>query len=765
MKNRNRSAINILLSALLLLVLFTGCAKSGGESESGTPADGAQAEAEVYYSVQETVIPDPDLAMSNQMEEGDWLREVDMTVVGDTVYRVTNRFMKSERSPEIGEMRPYLQILKPPYAEWESTLIPASYWDEALDDETALIPIFQILGAKDGQVFLEVNYWGGTYLGIWEEGEKGRLLGKLKSETAGDESFFLSADQTGYCYREKKDTYDRIVLDQEPDTKKVNGQIYGFFQDPADGGVYWYGLSQGKFGAWNADSGAVKGVWEADTGDFSFQYQNRIMVADGAGGVCLADRHALSLSNGGGAPVILFDFNARGYDLDDFLDLEPDEDDGFLALTKFESRLYLLELERSERPENRQELVLAIPELPRSGLSMLISRFNRQNDGRYHVTVREREENESWEDYVTRLQLELSDGKGPDLYSGSMFEPVAMVHNGNLQSLEGILEDEGDYWSAALDKGKIDGVLYGIPCECTLFLTAYDEKMTGNRQSWTLPEMMEAVQNSGIKMLERSLGGCDTVLFYGLFDNDNKAFIDWEAGESHLTEEPFLHFLEFVKEYADTGRYTEEEKRQLEKDGLIAAGAAGSGVASLGDMNYLEARYNGRASVIGYPRSQGNGIYVRANCLYLSASSDKREAAEAFFRFLLSEESQNSYAEFLTSRIEEFRPGDTSVARDPYFPVRLDAIERMIRTKQAERVTEEPINTGAVVFQREGLSEESAEKFRFLVEHALPDNWYAESIRGIVYEELEPYFSGQRSAEETARILDNKVQLYLDEHR
>ena len=153
MENRNKSTFIILLSALLLSVLFTGCAKSGGESESGTPADGAQAEAEVYYSVRETVIPNPDLAMSGQMEEGDWLREVDMTVVGDTVYRVTNRFMKSERFPEIGEMRPYLQILKPPYTEWESILIPASYWDEALDDESALIPIFQILGAKDGQVF------------------------------------------------------------------------------------------------------------------------------------------------------------------------------------------------------------------------------------------------------------------------------------------------------------------------------------------------------------------------------------------------------------------------------------------------------------------------------------------------------------------------------------------------------------------------------------------------------------------------------------
>lgn len=33
----------------------------------------------------------------------------------------------------------------------------------------------------------------------------------------------------------------------------------------------------------------------------------------------------------------------------------------------------------------------------------------------------------------------------------------------------------------------------------------------------------------------------------------------------------------------------------------------------------------------------------------------------------------------------------------------------------------------------------------------------------ILSEELEPFFAGQCSAEEAARKLDNRVQLYLDE--
>ncbi len=45
--------------------------------------------------------------------------------------------------------------------------------------------------------------------------------------------------------------------------------------------------------------------------------------------------------------------------------------------------------------------------------------------------------------------------------------------------------------------------------------------------------------------------GPSIVLFYGLYDNDNKDFIDWEAGESHLYEEPFRELSEFAREYAD----------------------------------------------------------------------------------------------------------------------------------------------------------------------------------------------------------------------
>lgn len=62
-------------------------------------------------------------------------------------------------------------------------------------------------------------------------------------------------------------------------------------------------------------------------------------------------------------------------------------------------------------------------------------------------------------------------------------------------------------------------------------------------------------------------------------------------------------------------------------------------------------------------------------------------------------------------------------------------------------------------------SEQQAEEFRFLIENSRPANWYALDIQDMLYEELAPYFDGQRSSKEVSEILNNRVQVYLDERK
>lgn len=52
--------------------------------------------------------------------------------------------------------------------------------------------------------------------------------------------------------------------------------------------------------------------------------------------------------------------------------------------------------------------------------------------------------------------------------------------------------------------------------------------------------------------------------------------------------------------------------------------------------------FDGKASLIGYPKENGNGIYVSTDSIYLRAGSEAAEGAKEFLRFLISEEEQEN---------------------------------------------------------------------------------------------------------------------------
>lgn len=60
--------------------------------------------------------------------------------------------------------------------------------------------------------------------------------------------------------------------------------------------------------------------------------------------------------------------------------------------------------------------------------------------------------------------------------------------------------------------------------------------------------------------------------------------------------------------------------------------------------------------------------------------------------------------------------------------------------------------------------EKQREQINFLLENARPAFELGE-LETILQEELAPYFDGTRTAQETAGILNSRVQLYLDERK
>ncbi len=739
-----------------LLFFLTGCGAGNGAEDAEANAESNM--PQTYYRIQETAIPDPNMALTDELTGNGWVRELDLQFAGGRLYRLAQAWGTVDGIEQTTGY--YLQILEEPYSAWENSSIPSIVWDDTLEYEGWQYQPEKIAAVTEEEIYLvvqKIELTGGQfqqvpYLGslrLWRNEETGKpegtLLGVLLDEVR-EENLYRSREGIWYSYRtsgSKITVLDEML--QVKEGRRVDGKIDGLLDGTEGDGILWYGSREDSFGIWTTDNTAA----------FSGVIQNTdsyyLVTESGNGSFYGADIKGIWKAAADTEPELICSFFENGYILDEVQAIRVLDENRMELLVRLDGSEVLLRMEKQEGVQaEKEEIVLALGD-ENPLLMDYVSKFNRRNEN-YRVTVRLQEANETGQEFIDRLQMELAAGRGADLLMNGQIDATAMARNGYLQELTDILDDEDGLWTAAMECGRIDGVTYGIPYAGQLFFATYSEKLTGGRENWTIREFMQAVEASDAEILQYGFSGADIVFYYGLLDNDNAELIDWENGESHLTEDLFLEILGFASRYADRGQIPQEDVGEALKEGRIAA--EGSVCLELSELNYREACFEGEPANIGFPRSEGNGIYVTPNMLYVNAGSEVKDGAYEFLRFLVSEEGQRRY-------VERNRAGDSA----SLMPVRLELLEEMTALEMRKAGETTARSATGVLFAKDGFTQAQKERFDRLLERAEPGDWYAAEIMSIVYEELEPYFAGQRTAAEAAANLDNRVQLYMDERK
>ena len=60
-------------------------------------------------------------------------------------------------------------------------------------------------------------------------------------------------------------------------------------------------------------------------------------------------------------------------------------------------------------------------------------------------------------------------------------------------------------------------------------------------------------------------------------------------------------------------------------------------------------------------------------------------------------------------------------------------------------------------------TEEDIKKLQELLENAAAPDMRSEEVLNIIMEEAEPYLAGEKTAEEAAQVIQNRMQLYMSE--
>ena len=136
--------------------------------------------------------------------------------------------------------------------------------------------------------------------------------------------------------------------------------------------------------------------------------------------------------------------------------------------------------------------------------------------------------------------------------------------------------------------------------------------------------------------------------------------------------------------------------------------------------------------------------------LAVNAHSTHREGAWEFIRFLIEEKTQSAgFASFMQ-------------------PAHKSAFEEWLQERIIYKLATKHMEDGVLLtpyYYGADISEEKQAEYRQAVEDARPLPLRTRPILTIIQEEAENYFNGSKSAEEVSKIVNNRVQLYLNERK
>ena len=232
-----------------------------------------------------------------------------------------------------------------------------------------------------------------------------------------------------------------------------------------------------------------------------------------------------------------------------------------------------------------------------------------------------------------------------------------------------------------------------------------------------------------------------------------QSFIDSETGKCDFRGDKYIRLLEFCNTFPDKAdnRMSDPNWSQIAEEELLNGKTLftllNNRIGNFYDLRILEDHIFGEpVAIAGYPDAEGNGALIYADGSYVVfEASPVKEGAWEFLRYYYSDEYQKG------------------VVREDRFPVKKSALD--FAAKDAKK--------GLYLLHLDDYSDayspntdEDNKKITDLIEGAVCRVETTENfVYSIIQEEAEMYFAGQRPAKETAEIIQNRVQNYLDESR
>lgn len=451
---------------------------------------------------------------------------------------------------------------------------------------------------------------------------------------------------------------------------------------------------------------------------------------------------------------------------------------------EYSSELVILEKVPAASVPQKQSITLATQYLSWNMRDGIIN-FNKSND-LYHIDVLDYSEYNTEEDYsagLTKLKAEILSGSVPDILDLSELPVGQFAARGILEDLYPYIEADpelsrGDLMENVLKAYETDGKLYQTLTSFSIFTAIGAESVVGDRTSWTVDEFQTALKNmqadhDGATAFDKYTTR-DSILQLCLY-LDMDSFVDWSTGACSFDSPEFVKLLEFANSFPS--EFDWENYEWTEGDDSWTRLMTGrqmletTSVGSFNDLQIYDALFGGKSVCIGYPTSYGTGnmFSVSGNTLAMSSKCADKDAAWQFLRQFFTESYQageNYYYWGFPTNKNAFEKKLKEAMTPEYMT---DEYGNFILDENGEKIElgsgGMSVAGGSFEFRYHTVTEEEAAQLRALIASTSKAMNYDQSIYDIVQEQIAPYFDGQRSAADVAKLVQSKASLYVNESR
>ena len=402
-----------------------------------------------------------------------------------------------------------------------------------------------------------------------------------------------------------------------------------------------------------------------------------------------------------------------------------------------------------------------------SELRQRVVEYNRSSQ-EYKITIKDYSEYATYEDYdnsVTVLNNDIISGNMPDILVANSRLPMSKyIAKKMFADINGFIKDDEElsqveFVQNVFDAFSVKGKLYYIIPGFTARTVIGKSAIVGDRTSWTMEDMLSLKQSlpEGTTMIE---GLSRPYFFSTVMEYCGNDFIDVETGKCAFDSPAFIELMEYAKTLPEEFNYEDDYwmyyESQYRDERTILMNAY---INSIQGFNYTLNGYFGEdISYIGFPNASGMGAYVdfSYNGAYCIADkSPNKKGAWEFLRYYLTEEYQDSTDRYpLPTRKDIFEKKAQEARNRPYW---LD------ENGEKQEYDDYFYMNGEDILL-EPMSQEQIDKLVNYIYSINNAYYYNEDILNIINEEMDAFYSGQKSAEDVANIIQRRAQVYVDEN-